>query len=92
MEYLIKQYPLDTGALEIQYIEEYFGEFPRKKTATEIVKRLQRQKDKEQRRQETKERRAQQGPRPAGEDPDLAGITPGPQPLADWQLETDSES
>jgi hypothetical protein len=40
MEYLIKQYPLETGALEIQYIEEYFGEFPRKKTATEIVSRL----------------------------------------------------
>ncbi|MBM3820496.1 MAG: hypothetical protein FJW14_15965 [Acidimicrobiia bacterium] len=40
MEYLIKQYPLDTGALEIQYIEEYFGEFPRKKTATEIMNRL----------------------------------------------------
>ena len=40
MEYLIKQYPLDTGALEIQYIEEYFGEFPRKKTATEIINRL----------------------------------------------------
>ena len=40
MEYLIKQYPLDTGALEIQYIEEYFGEFPRKKTATEILSRL----------------------------------------------------
>src|SRR5688572_12792065 len=40
MEYLIKQYPLDTGALEIQYIEEYFGEFPRKKTATEIIARL----------------------------------------------------
>ena len=29
MEYLIKQYPIETGALEIQYIEEYFGEFPR---------------------------------------------------------------
>ncbi len=41
MEYLIKQYPLETGALEIQYIEEYFGEFPRKKTAHEIVTRLQ---------------------------------------------------
>ena len=41
MEYLIKQYPLDTGALEIQYIEEYFGEFPRKKTAAEIIARLQ---------------------------------------------------
>ena len=40
MEYLIKQYPLDTGALEIQYIEEFFGEFPRKKTAHEIMKRL----------------------------------------------------
>ena len=40
MEYLIKQYPLETGALEIQYIEEYFSEFPRKKTATEIVSRL----------------------------------------------------
>jgi hypothetical protein len=40
MEYLIKQYPLDTGALEIQYIEEYFGEFPRKKTAREIMARL----------------------------------------------------
>src|SRR5919112_6453668 len=40
LEYLIKQYPLDTGALEIQYIEEYFGEFPRKKTAQEIVNRL----------------------------------------------------
>ncbi len=40
MEYLIKQYPLETGALEIQYIEEYFGEFPRKKAATEILTRL----------------------------------------------------
>jgi hypothetical protein len=40
LEYLIKQYPLDTGALEIQYIEEFFGEFPRKKTAHEIMGRL----------------------------------------------------
>ncbi len=40
MEYLIRQYPLDTGALEIQYIEEFFGEFPRKKTAQEIANRL----------------------------------------------------
>ncbi|MGE3512383.1 MAG: hypothetical protein AB7N65_26255 [Vicinamibacterales bacterium] len=41
MEYLINQYDLEQGALEIQYIEEYFGEFPRKKTAAEIVRRLQ---------------------------------------------------
>ena len=40
MEYLIKQYPLDSGALEIQYIEEFFGEFPRRKTAPEIIARL----------------------------------------------------
>ena len=40
MEYLITQYELEQGALEIQYIEEYFGEFPRKKTAAEIVRRL----------------------------------------------------
>jgi GNAT superfamily N-acetyltransferase len=41
LEYLIKQYPLESGALEIQYIEEFFGEFPRKKMAQEIVSRLQ---------------------------------------------------
>jgi GNAT superfamily N-acetyltransferase len=40
VEYLIKQYALETGALEIQYIEEYFGEFPRRKTAAEIIDRL----------------------------------------------------
>ena len=40
MEYLIKQYPLESGALEIQYMEEFFGEFPRKKTAQEIANRL----------------------------------------------------
>ena len=40
VEYLIKQYPLESGALEIQYIEEYFGEFPRRKTAREILGRL----------------------------------------------------
>jgi hypothetical protein len=40
LEYLIKQYPLETGALEIQYIEEYFGEFPRRKLAAEIIHRL----------------------------------------------------
>jgi hypothetical protein len=50
--------------------------------------RLERQRQKEQRRQETKERRSHTGPRsPGGEDPDLAGIKPGPQPLADWQVE-----
>lgn len=40
MEYHISQYELEQGALEIQYIEEFFGEFPRKKMASEIVSRL----------------------------------------------------
>ena len=40
MEYQITQYDLEQGALEIQYLEEFFGEFPRRKTAAEIVGRL----------------------------------------------------
>ena len=32
VEYLIEQYALEAGALEIQYIEEFFGEFPRRKS------------------------------------------------------------
>jgi hypothetical protein len=40
VEYHITQYELEQGALEIQYMEEFFGEFPRKKTATEIMRRL----------------------------------------------------
>jgi GNAT superfamily N-acetyltransferase len=41
VKYHIQQYDLEQGALEIQYIEEFFGEFPRKKNASEIVRRLQ---------------------------------------------------
>jgi hypothetical protein len=29
---------------------------------------------------------------PAGVDPDIADIRPGPQPLADWQIETEVET
>jgi hypothetical protein len=52
--------------------------------------RQERQKEKEHRRQETKARKAASGPRQAGdEDPDLAGIIPGPQkPLWDEDEET----
>ena len=39
-EYLIRQYGLQQGALEIQYIEEYFLDFPRKKLASEVIERL----------------------------------------------------
>jgi hypothetical protein len=40
VEYLIRQYGLQQGALEIQYIEEFFLDFPRKKTAAEVMQRL----------------------------------------------------
>jgi hypothetical protein len=40
LSHLVRQYPLEQGALEIQYIEEFFGEFRRRKTAEEIVERL----------------------------------------------------
>ena len=40
MNYLIREYPLQQGALEIAYIEEFFSEFPKRKTAREIELRL----------------------------------------------------
>ena len=40
MEHIIRQYSLEPGALEAQYIEEYFTEFRQKKTAEEIMNRL----------------------------------------------------
>jgi hypothetical protein len=43
--------------------------------------RMQKQKDKEARRLELKERKANANPRVGDEDPDIAGIRPGPQPL-----------
>ncbi len=38
--YAIREYPLQQGALEIGYIEEYFNDFPTRKSANEIVDRL----------------------------------------------------
>jgi GNAT superfamily N-acetyltransferase len=40
MKHLIRQFRLEQGALEIQYLEDYFDEFREKKTAEEIVDRL----------------------------------------------------
>ena len=48
--------------------------------------RQQKQKDKQARRVESKERRPDTGLRGEGEDPDIAGITPGPQSLPEqWE-------
>lgn len=43
--------------------------------------RIEKQKEKEIRRIESKERRADQSSAFGDEDPDIAGIRPGPQPL-----------
>ena len=58
--------------------------------------RQQRQRDKEQQRLLAKQRRAEAGPKLEGEDPDLVGIQPGPQPLPEqWRyaegIETDED-
>jgi hypothetical protein len=51
---------------------------------------IERRQQKEARRRDAKDRPS--GPRIDGVDPDLAGIVPGPQPLADWQLEDEEET
>lgn len=47
----------------------------------------ERRQQKAVRRQSIKERKATEPPPPPGIDPDIADIIPGPQPLADWQIE-----
>lgn len=53
--------------------------------------RVQKQKDKEARRIETKERKANTTAPSGDEDPDIAGIRPGPQPLPEQWDYTDQE-
>lgn len=43
--------------------------------------RAQKQKEKDAKREERKKEKTDRGPRPEGEDPDIAGIIPGPQPI-----------
>ena len=47
----------------------------------------ERRQQKAARRLDTKHRKAGEVRPDDGVDPDIADITPGPQPLADWQLE-----
>jgi hypothetical protein len=51
--------------------------------------RVEKQKQKEARRLAAKARRAQAPARSGSEDPDIAGIRPGPQPIP-WQDEVDA--
>ena len=47
----------------------------------------EKRKEKAARRQDVKQRKASEPARADGVDPDIADITPGPQPLADWQID-----
>lgn len=47
----------------------------------------ERRTQKAARRQDAKQRKASEPRRADGVDPDIADIRPGPQPLADWQVE-----
>jgi hypothetical protein len=46
----------------------------------------QKQRDKEARRLEVRKAKAERIPSNSLEDPDIAGIKPGPQPLPEWSL------
>ena len=46
-----------------------------------------RRQDKAAKRQDVKMRKASEPAPPPGIDPDIADIVPGPQPLADWQID-----
>jgi hypothetical protein len=54
--------------------------------------RMDRQKEKEKKRAEIRERKANAPPRSGDEDPDIAGIRPGPQPIPDWLRDEDEPS
>jgi hypothetical protein len=61
------------------------------KRARELARQRKREA-KEARRLETKERKANAKPRFGDEDPDIAGIKPGPQPLPEqWDDAIDDE-
>ena len=51
----------------------------------------ERRQQKAARRRDAKERKAGEARPSDGEDPDIAGIRLGPQPLADWQVEETEE-
>jgi len=54
--------------------------------------RIAKRNDKAARLADRKRAEAERPATAEGEDPDLAGIRPGPQPLADWQIDIDEDA
>lgn len=52
---------------------------------------IERRQQKEARRRDPSKDRPEDGALADGTDPDIAGIVPGPQPLADWQIEDEEK-
>jgi len=53
---------------------------PRSNKRQKELSRLERRKEKDERREQRRKEKSERPPSPEGEDPDLAGIVPGPQP------------
>lgn len=53
--------------------------------------RQDRRREKEAKREERRREKANRAPLEAGEDPDIAGIVPGPQPLPDELLDPEDD-
>jgi hypothetical protein len=58
---------------------------PRSSKRQKELARLERRKEKDERREQRKRERAERVV-PEGEDPDIAGIVPGPQPRIDEEV------
>jgi len=58
---------------------------PRSNKRQKELARLERRKEKDERREQRKKERAERVV-PEGEDPDIAGIVPGPQPKEDEEI------
>ena len=77
-----------TGPLDRRTI----GAVNKSRPSQQKRQRQERQKEKLAKRQELAAQKASNPGRAGGIDPDLEGIQAGPQPLQDWQTDTEAEA
>jgi hypothetical protein len=81
-----------TGARDRRTIGTVNKSRPSQQKRQRERQRQERQKEKLAKRQEVAAQKATNPGRAGGIDPDLEGIQAGPQPLQDWQTDTDAEA
>jgi hypothetical protein len=59
---------------------------PRSNKRQKELSRLERRKEKDEKREQRKKEKEERPPLAEGEDPDIAGIIPGPQPKLDDEI------